>query len=56
MFTAIRLAKAGYFGGNPQNVLTSPVDIVESVIDYEQFEADYHEEYMALNPAPGTAK
>ena len=49
MFTALRLAKAGFFGGDPAKVLTAPVDIVESVIAYEQFEADYKTEYISLN-------
>lgn len=49
MFWAIRLAKAGYFGGDPQNVLTARVSIVQGVIEYETFESDYQAEYLALN-------
>lgn len=51
MFVALRLAKAGYFGGDPLQILRARADIVESIIEYEQFEADYQSEYIALNKA-----
>lgn len=46
---ACRLAKAGYFGGDPAAVLRAPVDMVQSIIEYEGFEADYESEYIAIN-------
>ena len=52
-FLAIRLAKAGYFGGNPEAVMNGRVDIVEDVLAYEKFELDYEKAYIALN-APQT--
>ena len=48
-FIAVRLAKVGYFGGDPLAVLQARVDIVESIIAYEQFEVDYEKAYIALN-------
>jgi hypothetical protein len=47
----MRIAKAGYFGGDPNQVMRAPADIVESVLDYEAFESDYQNEYLALNKA-----
>lgn len=49
MFVAVRLAKAGYFGGDPEQVMNAPVDVVQSILDYEGFESAYEEEYIALN-------
>ncbi len=48
MFYAIRLAKSGYYGGNPQAILRAPVDIVMNIINYEAFERDYEAEYIAM--------
>lgn len=49
MFLAIRLAKAGYYNGDPQAVMAAPVDMVQAIIDYEKFESDYESAYIALN-------
>ena len=49
LFQAIRLAKSGYFGGDPQSVLNAPVDIVQSLLEYERFIDDYESEYVFLN-------
>ena len=49
MFFAMRLAKAGYCGGNPLRILELPVSIYASMMEYEFFEADYETEYIALN-------
>jgi hypothetical protein len=48
MFYAIKLAKAGFYGGNPQAVLRAPVNIVMNIINYEAFEGDYEAEYRAI--------
>lgn len=45
----MRLAKAGYFGGDPVAVMNAPVDVVQSILDYEIFEGDYKAEYAELN-------
>lgn len=49
LFIAARLAKAGYFGGDPQAVLEASVITVKSLLDYEAFEGEYEKEYIALN-------
>jgi hypothetical protein len=43
------LAKAGFFGGNPEHVLSAPVAVVQAILDYEEFASDYEAEYLALN-------
>jgi hypothetical protein len=49
MFISVRLAKNGYFGSNPKNVLNEDADIVLSVLKYEQEELVYQDTYKALN-------
>jgi len=49
IFTAIKLAKEGYFNGNPQDILNAPVNVVQSILEYENFVYDYEQEYIALN-------
>jgi len=46
---AIRLAKDGYYGGDPQAILNAPVSIIQSLIDYQRFTSHYEDEYLALN-------
>jgi hypothetical protein len=43
------LASKGYYGGNVEAILNAPVDIVQGILDYEAFDADYESEYIALN-------
>lgn len=45
LFIALRLAKIGFYGGNPERILKAPVDIVLRMLDYEQFEADLSKAY-----------
>lgn len=52
-FLACRLADTGYYGGDPAAVMAAPVDMVEALIEYEAFKADYEHEYTVLN-APKT--
>jgi len=49
LFYAIRLAKAGYYGGDPDAVKKSPLDTVLAIIQYENFEADLQKAYKELN-------
>lgn len=49
MFVALRLARAGYFSGDPMQVLNAPVDVVQDAIAFEAFETDYKTEYSLLN-------
>ena len=37
----MRLAKAGFFGGDPSRVMESGVDMVLSALDYETFLGEY---------------
>jgi hypothetical protein len=46
---ALRLAKAGYGGGNPERVLKMRADMVMSIVQYEGFVADYERAYIELN-------
>lgn len=46
---ACLLAKTGYFGGNPQIILNSPIDIVLQTYQYEIFTREYEETYYELN-------
>jgi hypothetical protein len=49
MFLAIRLAKAGYYNGNPDDVLNAPCDMVYSVLKYENEEHKYLECDRSIN-------
>ena len=46
---ALTLAKGGMFGGNPQTVLDSPVDIVMHSYHFTNFMQDYEEASIQLN-------
>lgn len=50
-FIALRIAKQGFYDGDPEKVLNAPVGIVQAILDYEIFELDYKEEYNHLNPS-----
>ena len=45
----LRLAKAGYGGGNPEVIENMSVDWVLKMFHYENFCNDYESEYMNLN-------
>lgn len=45
----MRLAKLGYYGGDPDNVRVAPVTTVLDVLNYEAFESDYQETDRELN-------
>jgi len=49
LFICLRVAKLGYYGGNPDEVKNAPVDTVMGVLNYEKFEADYKETTRELN-------
>ena len=46
---AVTLAKSGYFAGNPDVVLNTPIDIVLHTYHYEMFTRDYETTYYELN-------
>lgn len=49
LFIAVRLAKAGYYGGDPDAIMKAPAITVLRVIQYEEFERDYTEAARQLN-------
>jgi hypothetical protein len=48
-FVSVKLAKLGYYGGNPDSILNAPIDIVVNILHYEQYEQDYEGAYIELN-------
>jgi hypothetical protein len=53
MFIALKIAKAGYYSGDPEKVLMARVDYVLAVLEYEKFTFDYEDVYMELNTSKG---
>jgi hypothetical protein len=45
----MRLAKAGYYGGDPVKVLHAPVNVVIDILNYERFESEYEKAFELLN-------
>lgn len=48
-FYAIRIAKAGYYGGNPAKVKQAPLSEVLQILNYENFIIDYEQAAKELN-------
>lgn len=46
---ALRLASAGYCGGDPERVMRMRADWVLAAIQYEAFKADYEDVFLELN-------
>lgn len=46
---ALRLAKEGWWGGDPGKVLTAPVDEVLDALAYDNFRSTYESEMVRLN-------
>jgi hypothetical protein len=49
MVIALRLAKAGYWGGDPEKVLSAPADMVISAMQYEMYQQEYERTWVELN-------
>lgn len=47
--SALMIAKAGYYGGDPEKVLSARVDLVCAVLGYEKFRGDYEIADCELN-------
>jgi len=45
----MKLAKAGYYGGNPDAVLEAPLNTVLAIIQYENFTRDVESAFRDLN-------
>lgn len=46
---ALRLAKDGYGGGDPEKVLRMRSDLVVAAVQYEKFRNDYERTYYEIN-------
>lgn len=46
---ALRLASAGYGGGDPEKVLAMRADLVLAALQYEMFKQDYERRWLELN-------
>lgn len=44
-----KLAKAGYYGGNPSNIAEERVDLVMKIVAYESFMNNHEEQMYLLN-------
>lgn len=45
----MRIAKEGYYGGDPQKVLEAPVDMVMTLIEYTLFQNEYERISYVIN-------
>lgn len=51
--TALRLAREGFGGGDPEKILEMPTDRVIEMIEFVQFQSDYENTVIELNrPTP----
>lgn len=46
---ALRLAKAGYYDGDPEKALNASADMVMAVVQYESFVNDYERTVVDMN-------
>jgi hypothetical protein len=49
LFVAMKLAEAGYYGGDPEKVMQAPVNIVLGIISFRRFQMEWDSVYHALN-------
>jgi hypothetical protein len=45
----LKLARAGYGGGDPEEILGMKADMVLAMLQWEQFNSDYEKKYYELN-------
>lgn len=50
---ALTLAKAGFYGGSPDNVYNARVDLVMQTYHYELFMRDFESTYHEINKKKG---
>ena len=51
MFYALKIAKAGFYSGNPQEVMNAPVNMVIAILHFELFENALQKEYSDMMEA-----
>lgn len=49
MSVALRLAREGYGGGDPEKVLAMRADVVLAMVQYENFRGTYERTFFELN-------
>lgn len=49
MMIALRVAKAGFYQGDPENVLKGRVDYVLAALEYNNFLFDYEDVFLEIN-------
>lgn len=49
MIVALRIAKAGFYQGDPEKVLNGRVDYVLATLEYNKFLSDYEDVFIELN-------
>lgn len=46
---ALKLAAAGFFGGDPEKVMSARVDWVINALDYNHFKNEFERVYYVIN-------
>ena len=46
---SVRIAKQGYYGGDPDKVLKAPVDTIMNILSFERYESEYQLALGELN-------
>ena len=54
MMVALKIAKLGYYSGDPEKVLNANVDHVLSILDYESFNNDFERVFSEINKPEGS--
>ncbi len=49
LLTALRLAKGGWWGGDPGKIMKAPADEVMQAVAYDEFVSDYERAIYDLN-------
>jgi hypothetical protein len=48
-FLSVRIAKMGFYGGDPDKVLKAPVTTIMNILAFERYEYEYQETFGELN-------
>lgn len=50
LFIALKLAEAGFYGGDPDKIMKAPATTILEIIRYRAFQKEWDAVYSALNP------